>query len=188
MREHWPEYLSEFAGTGIMMTVGIGAIALLWGDASPLCTVRMPVGLHSLLTVILFAGGGTLVVLSPLGQRTGGHLNPAVTWAFWRKGRVQSADAVLYTVAQCLGALSGVGVFALIGGTFAKSVRLGLTVPGQGYSPAVAFAAEAATTFVLMFLVLYWVGNSRIASRTPYFAGALAVLLAFLEGPIWEPV
>ena len=49
------------------------------------------------------------------------------------------ADAIFYTVAQCLGALAGVGVFALIGGTFGKSIQLGLTVPGVGHSPMVAF-------------------------------------------------
>jgi aquaporin Z len=184
MRDHLPEYLSEFLGTAIMMTVGIGAIALMWGNGSPMRAVEMPVGLRRLLTGILFAGGGTLVVLSPLGQCSGGHLNPAVTWAFWWKGKVKPADAILYSVAQCLGALAGVGVFALIGGTFAKSVQLGLTVPGEGYSPVVAFVAEALITFLLMFLILYCVGNSRIAARTPYFAGALVALLVFLEAPI----
>jgi aquaporin Z len=184
MRDHLPEYLSELFGTAIMMMVGIGAIVLMWGDGSPLQALEIPVWLRRLVTGILFAGGGTLVVLSPLGQRSGGHLNPAVTWAFWRKGQVKSADAVLYSVAQTLGALAGVGVFVLVGGASAKSVHLGLTVPGEGYSPAVAFAAEAVTTFLLMFLILYCADNSRIAARTPYFAGALIALLVFLEAPI----
>ena len=184
MRNHLPEYLSEFLGTAIMMTVGIGAIALMWGDGSPIRAIEMPVGLRRLLTGILFAAAGTFVALSPLGQRSGGHLNPAVTWAFWRRGRVKLADAILYSVAQCLGALAGVGILVLIGNTFARSVQLGLTVPGNGYSPAVAFLAEAVTTFFLMFLILYCVGNSRIAARTPYLAGALVVVLVFLEAPI----
>ena len=75
MRDHWPEYLSEFLGTAIMMTVGIGAIVLMWGAGSPMRAVEMPVGLRRLLTGILFATGGTLVALSPLGQRSGAHLN-----------------------------------------------------------------------------------------------------------------
>src|SRR5580698_4385177 len=102
MRDHWPEYLSEFFGTAIMMTFGIGVIALLWADGSPMRTVAMPLALRRLLTGILFAGGATVVGLSPLGQRSGGHLNPAVTWAFWRKGRVKPVDAFAYTCAQCL--------------------------------------------------------------------------------------
>jgi Major intrinsic protein len=73
--------------------------------------------------------------LFPLGQRSGGDLNPTVTWAFWRKGKVKLADAILYTVAQCLGALAGVGVFVLMEGTSAKSVRLGVTSPGRILHP-----------------------------------------------------
>jgi aquaporin Z len=184
MRDHLPEYLAEFFGTAIMMTVGIGAIALMWGDGSPVRVVDMPDGLRRLLTGILFAAGGTLVALSPLGQRSGGHLNPAVTWAFWLKGKVKSADTIFYTVAQCLGAVAGVGVIALLGGAASKSVQLGLTVPGQGYSAAMAFVAEAVTTFLLIFLILYCAGNSRAASQTPYFAGALVALMVFLEAPI----
>ncbi len=184
MRDHLPEYLAEFFGTAIMMSVGIAAIALMWGDGSPMRAIDLPIGLRRLLTGILFAGGGTLVALSPLGQRSGGHLNPAVTWAFWRKGKVKLADAILYTVAQCLGALAGVGVFVLMEGTSAKSVRLGVTVPGEGYSTLVVFVSEAVITFAMMFLILYCVGNLRIAARTPYFAGALVALLVFLEAPI----
>ena len=52
MRDHLPEYLSEFFGTAIMMIVGIGAIALIWGDGSPMRAVEMPVGLRRLLTGI----------------------------------------------------------------------------------------------------------------------------------------
>ena len=48
--------------------------------------IEMPAGLRRLLTGILFASGATLVILSTLGQRSGGHLNSAVTWAFWRDG------------------------------------------------------------------------------------------------------
>jgi aquaporin Z len=69
-----------------MMTLGIGVIALMWGDGSPMRAIEMPAGLRRLLTGILFASGATLVILSTLGQRSGGHLNSAVTWAFWRGG------------------------------------------------------------------------------------------------------
>ncbi|MGD1097879.1 MAG: aquaporin [Bryobacteraceae bacterium] len=184
MRDHLPEYLAEFFGTAIMMMIGIGAIALMWGQGSPMRSIEMSDGIRRLLTGIMFAGGGTLVVLSPLGQRSGGHLNPAVTWAFWWKGQVKTPDAVLYSVAQCVGAIAGVGIIALVGGTFAKSVQLGLTVPGDGYSPLAAFVAEAGITFLLMFLILYCVNDSRVAAKTPYLAGALVALLVFLEAPV----
>jgi glycerol uptake facilitator-like aquaporin len=95
---------------------------------------------------------------------------------------VKPADAVLYTVAQCLGALAGVGVVASVGGAFAKRVQFGLTVPGEGYSPGAAFVAEAATSFVLM--ILYCVGNGQIAARTPYLTGALVGVMVFVEATL----
>jgi hypothetical protein len=47
---------------------------------------------------------------------------------------VKPADSIVYSVAQCSVALAGVGVFALIGRTVAKSVQRGLTVPGEASS------------------------------------------------------
>ena len=184
MRDHLPEYLSEFLGTAIMMMIGIGAVAFAWGQGSPMHSVEMSDGLRRLLTGTIFASGGTLVVLSPLGQRSGGHLNPAVTWAFWWKGQVPASDAIFYTIAQCLGATLGVCIVAFFGGTIADSVQLGLTTPGPGYPASIAFAAEAMITFLLMYLILHCVNNPKIASLTPYFAGILVAFLVFLEAPV----
>jgi aquaporin Z len=76
---HLAEYASEFFGTALMMAIGVGAITLMWSTGSPMREVIHSDGLRRLVTGIMFAGGATLVVLSPLGQRSGGHLNPAVT-------------------------------------------------------------------------------------------------------------
>ncbi|MDR3415607.1 MAG: aquaporin [Nevskia sp.] len=184
MKAHLPEYFAEFVGTAIMMAIGIGAVALMWGQGTPMRGLIPSDNLRRLLTGMMFAGGGTLVVLSPLGQRSGGHLNPAVTFAFWWKGQVPTADAVLYVVAQVLGAVLGVYIVATVGGTAARSIQLGLTLPGDGYSVAVALAAETLITFMLVFLILYCVSNQRFARRTPYLAGALVAFLVFVEAPV----
>jgi glycerol uptake facilitator-like aquaporin len=60
-------YLSEFIGTFVMMAIGISAIILnfgtqLMGEVIPSNSVRL------LLTGILFAGGATMVVYSPVGR------------------------------------------------------------------------------------------------------------------------
>jgi glycerol uptake facilitator-like aquaporin len=44
---------------------------------------------------MLFAGGATAVVYSPLGQQSGGHLNPAITLALWKAGKVPGRDSVI---------------------------------------------------------------------------------------------
>ena len=64
---------------------------------------RIPMGL---------AMGATAVatIYSRWGQRSGAHLNPAVTLTFWRLGKVQGRDAAFYVAAQFAGAVVGVGL------------------------------------------------------------------------------
>ena len=59
--------------------------------------------------VILGVGMGFVVagiVYSPWGKRSGAHINPSVTWAFFRLGKIKVWDAVFYTAAQFVGAYS----------------------------------------------------------------------------------
>jgi len=184
MKTHLPEYLAEFFGTAIMMSIGIGAVVLMWSQGSVMRDLIPSDAARRLVTGILFAGGGTAVVLSPLGQRSGGHLNPAMTLAFWWKGQMSTPDALAYGVAQVLGALLGIWIVATLGGEAAQSVRLGLTLPGEGYAPWVAFVAEMVITFMLVLLILWCVSNQRYAASTPYLAGVLIAFLVFVEAPI----
>ena len=105
MKQQLAAYLSEFAGTAIMMAIGVGAITLFWAPGSPVPRID-PERLRLLATGLIFAGGATLVVYSPLGKLSGAHLNPAVTCAFWRLGRINSRDAVAYAIAQTIGAVA----------------------------------------------------------------------------------
>ena len=182
--QHLPEYACEFFGTALMMAIGVGAITLMWSTGSPMRELIPSEGLRRLLTGLLFAGGATLVVLSPIGQRSGGHLNPAVTLAFWWKGQITMPDAVAYVVAQVLGAIVGVAVVAASASSAARSVQFGLTAPGDGFSVPLVFAAEMLMAFLLVFVILFCVNNQRFAPRTPYLAGLLVAFLVFVEAPV----
>jgi len=37
-----------------------------------------------------------VLILSPWGQRSGAHFNPATTLTFWRLGKVATADAAFF--------------------------------------------------------------------------------------------
>ncbi len=182
--EHLPEYLCEFAGTALMMLIGVGAITFIWSTGSPIISMIPNEGLRRLVTGCCFAGGATLVVLSPIGQRSGGHLNPAVTLAFWWKGQITTFDAWAYVLAQVLGAILGVAIVSTVAGAAAQSVQLGLTTPGEGYNVMVVFLAETVITFLLVFLIFFSVNNQRFAPHTPYLAGSLVAFLVFVEAPI----
>lgn len=104
MRRNFTAYTCEFAGTALMLFIGVSAIAFMRAPGSPVPAVDNG-ALRRLLTGIIFAGGGTAVVYSPLGQISGGHINPAVSLAFWRLGKVPSRDALACVLV--LGALAG---------------------------------------------------------------------------------
>lgn len=69
-------------------------------------------GTFLLLAAILLSGnwlviGATLGVLIYATQNiSGGQLNPAVSYALWMKGKINSAEFIVYSVAQLAGALS----------------------------------------------------------------------------------
>jgi hypothetical protein len=92
MRRNLSIYACELAGTAFMLFWGVSAVALMWGSGSPPPIVPVP-ALRPLITGLLFAGGATAVVYSPFGKRSGAHINPAVTLAFWRLGKIPTRDA-----------------------------------------------------------------------------------------------
>lgn len=184
MKLNWSEYLSEFFGTAIMMMIGIGAVVFMWSEGSMMTELIPSEPWRRLATGILFAGGGTAVVLSPLGQRSGGHLNPAMTFAFWLRGKITHTDAAMYALAQTLGAVLGVLVVGALASEAAATVNLGMTTPGAGYSATIALAAELIITFSLIFLVFWAVDRRSVARYTPYLAGVLIAVLVMIEAPV----
>lgn len=177
------EYAAEFTATFLLLLVGLSAVSVNFGDGSPIPSWIPNEAVRRLLTGILFAGGATAIVYSPLGQRSGGHLNPAVTLAFLRLGKMTRRSAAFYIVAQILGALVGAIAVRALWGSLAQSVNLGVTVPGVG-GPVAAFFAEIAITFGLVTLILRFVDRPMLMKYTAAAAGTLVALLVFVEAPV----
>jgi aquaporin Z len=183
MRRNLSAYACEFAGTALMLFIGVSAVAFMWAPGSPVPAIENGM-LRRLLTGIMFAGGATAVVYSPLGQISGGHINPAVTLAFWRLGKVPTRDAVIYGVVQFLGALVGAYAAGVAWGSLTTGVQYAVTVPGEGYTRAGALAAETFITFLLVFTIFVCVNKPRVAPRTGLIAGTLVALLVMIEAPV----
>jgi aquaporin Z len=131
--------------------------------------------------------GATVIalIISPWGKQSGGHINPAMTFAFYRLGKIRPWDALFYGVAQFSGATSGVALatFLLRGAPGDVTVRYAVTAPGV-YGAAVAFAAELAISFILMITVLLVTNHERFARYTPYFVGSLYAVNITFETPL----
>ena len=185
LASHWPEYLIEAAGLGIFMLLACAFGTLLGHPASPLVhAIPAPLARRALMGVAM---GLTAVglIYSPWGRRSGAHFNPATTLTFWRLGKVASADAVLYVLAQAIGGIAGVVLAAALLGSWlaAPDVRYVATLPGV-VGPLGAFLAEIAITFVLMSVVLGASNTAGLARLTGLFAGALVAIYITLEAPL----
>ena len=78
------KYLVEFIGTFFLVfTVGCTVIA-------PGAGALAPIAIGASLMVMIFAGGHV----------SGGHFNPAVTFAVWLRGRCDRKDVLPYWIAQ----------------------------------------------------------------------------------------
>jgi aquaporin Z len=185
LRRHWPEYLMEAWGLGMFM-VSAGLFAtLLWYPGSP-AAQAVPDGLLRRALMGLAMGLTAIgIIYSPFGQRSGAHINPAVTLTFWRLGKVATWDAVFYVGAQFLGGLLGVWlVVAVFGLAFANPpVSYVATVPGAE-GVWVALLAEALISFGLMSVVLFATNTPRLMRLTGVFAGVLVALYITLEAPV----
>jgi len=185
LRRHWPEYLIEAWALGTFM-VSAGVVStLLEFPGSPLHAALPNADLRRVL--IGFAMGLTAIALiySPWGQRSGAHMNPAVTLTFWRLGKVARWDALFYMLAQFAGGALGVLlVAAVLGGRFTTPpVSYAATLPGP-HGILAAFIAEFGISALLMWVVLRVSNDPRTARWTGVCAGILVALYISLEAPL----
>lgn len=83
----------------------------------------------------------------------GGHINPAVTFGLFLARKVSLVRAVMYMVAQCLGAICGVGLVKAFQRSYYTRYGGGANMLASGYSKGVGLAAEIIGTFVLVYTV-----------------------------------
>ena len=133
---------------------------------------------------MILAATGILVTLSPLGRRSGAHLNPSVSFAFWRRRHMHDADLAGYVIAQLLGAILGTIVARWLWGANATVLDLGATHPGHGISLIGAAAIEAGLTFMLIAGTLLAVSSPTTARFTPAVAWGLVAVLVWQGGSL----
>lgn len=180
---HWVEWLCELGGTATLVVGGLSAICLDFGVGSP---VRPAVPSHSLrllITGLLFAGTGSLVAVSPMGRRSGAHLNPAVTLGFWLRRHVHPHDLAGYMVFQCIGAFAGTAIVWVLWGNVARSIHLGVTQPGRGLNGWEAAGVEALMTGVLVESILLMVSSRQTARWTPLVLWVVIAVLVWQGAP-----
>lgn len=183
MRVPAPLLVAEFAGTALLIAVGVSIVIVDFGTGSPVLSLLPEAGVRRLLTGFGFGVVGALIAVSPIGKVSGAHINPVVTLAFWLKGTIGGRLALAYVAAQLAGAV--VGALPLLAwGRMGESVWFGATHPGTGFGPGAALLGEVATTTALVLGLFLFVGHGRLRPFTPLLFPALYAVMVYLEAPV----
>jgi len=124
------KYIAEFIGTFfLVLTVGCSVIP---GAAG----VIPAIAIGAVLMVMIFAGG----------HISGGHFNPAVTFAIFIRGRLELKDVIPYWLAQIAAGVVAAFVAVWLVGKDGTPLEI-TNIP-------VVFVAEFLFTFALAYVVL----------------------------------
>ncbi|KAH9671586.1 aquaporin PIP2-2 [Citrus sinensis] len=112
-------------------------------------------------------GGMIFVLVYCTAGISGGHINPAVTFGLFLARKVSLVRAVMYMVAQCLGAICGCGLVKAFQKSYYTRYGGGANELADGYSTGAGLGAEIIGTFVLVYTVFSATDPKRKA-RDPH--------------------
>nr|AOS51491.1 aquaporin PIP1-2-like protein [Calamus jenkinsianus] len=117
-------------------------------------------------------GGMIFVLVYCTAGISGGHINPAVTFGLFLARKVSLIRALLYMIAQCMGAICGVGLVKAFQKAYYNHYGGGANELSAGYSKGTGLAAEIIGTFVLVYTVFSATDPKRSArdSHIPVLA------------------
>uniref|UniRef100_A0A8C6PZE8 Major intrinsic protein of lens fiber a n=1 Tax=Nothobranchius furzeri TaxID=105023 RepID=A0A8C6PZE8_NOTFU len=166
----WRAVFAEFYGTMFFVFFGLGA-ALRWTT-----------GPQNVLHVAFCFGLAAATFIQSIGHISGGHINPAVTFAYLIGSQMSLFRAFFYIVAQCLGALAGAAVLYGVTPSNMKG-NLALNTLQPGISLGMATTIEIFLTLqlvVCVFAVTDERRNGRLGSAA--LAIGFSVLMGHLLG------
>jgi MIP family channel proteins len=170
--------IAEFVGTFALIFFGVGAIC---ADQYLRASGQSGFGL---LGVAFAYGLAYAIMVTAVGHISGGHLNPAVTIAFWVTKRLGTLQTLFYWVAQLLGALAGAYlVVAIVPEAVWRLVGLGTPALAPDFTRMHGMLLEGVMTFFLVFVFFATAVDVRGAfNKIAGFAIGLAVTMDTLVG------
>jgi len=172
---HWTEYFCEFLGTALLLFAGLTGIYLV-------SLVNVADVIKYFIIGLFFAIGLVIVVYSPIGKRSGGHVNPALTLAFWLNGLISGIDAVGYIVAQFAGAVLGAWFAFTI--FYWKNPVVALSLPGLDYPALLILIIEIIINFILVIAVFSFVSSGKSGRLTGIAVGMYIIVVTVLFAAI----
>ena len=183
-RRHWPHYLAEAAGLSFFMLGASIVTVQCRYQGAWMHKMMAPPFYHQVALGVLMGFVVAAIVYSPWGKKSGAHINPAVTLAFWRLGKIQTPDAIFYIMFQFVGGALAIQLMGLLLGESFRDVSVNYvaTVPGAE-GPKGAFIAEWIISFVLMMVLLWAINSKKREKLAGLFVALLIMFYLIAEEP-----
>lgn len=161
------KYISEFVGTLVLTLVACGVAAVTGGE---------------LVTTSLSFGFVIVAMAYSIGNVSGCHINPAVSFGLFIAGKMKLSELLKYVVAQVLGAIAGSGLLALCLGSTKVLGANGYGAVGQlATNVWIALLIEVILTFIFVTVILGVTDKKENASVSGVVIG-LTLTLVHLMG------
>jgi aquaporin Z len=164
--------VAEGLGTLLFVFLGAGSVVMSAASAAS----------PGLLVVALAHGLGMAVIVSATMSISGGHMNPAVTFALFLAGKIDGRSGGAYVIVQLLGGLGGaLLVKALLPVGPVNAALAGTPQLGPSVTLVQGIWIEALLTFFLVSAV-FGTAVSPDAPKIGGFGIGLAIFVAALVG------
>jgi aquaporin NIP len=164
------KYLSEFIGTFSLVFCGTGSVTINEITGGSVTTIGVAITFGLIVMAMVYS----------LGDISGAHLNPAVSFAFWTSQELTLPDFLKYTASQCTGTLVASGLLKYL---FPQSKYLGSTLPSGLDSQS--FILEIVLAFFLLFVIVrVSTGAKEKGMMAGMAIGSVGLLEAMFAGPV----
>ncbi|QHN78948.1 Aquaporin [Arachis hypogaea] len=163
--------IAEFIATLLFLYITVLTVIGYKSQSDPKAGGDMCGGV-GILGIAWAFGGMIFILVYCTAGISGGHINPAVTFGLFLARKVSLIRAILYMVAQCLGAICGVGLVKAFQTSLYVRYGGGANSLADGYSKGTGLGAEIIGTFVLVYTVFSATDPKRNArdSHVPVLA------------------
>jgi MIP family channel proteins len=166
---------AEFIATALFVFFGVGSVAVAAAGGG-IVAIALSFG----LAIALLAAGA--------GPISGGHLNPAVTFAMMITNRISAVKGLMYIAAQLVGGILGallLRVFIVEDVLAAIPGAGGLAVTEAMPSNLAAVGVEATITFALVWTVFATAVSPRGSGNlAPLYIGLAVVVIHLVAIPL----
>ncbi|XP_020259728.1 probable aquaporin PIP2-2 [Asparagus officinalis] len=164
--------IAEFIATLLFLYITVATVIGYKHQSDPAINADAACSGVGILGIAWAFGGMIFILVYCTAGISGGHINPAVTFGLFLARKVSLIRALLYMIAQCLGAICGVGLIKGFQKAYYDRYGGGANELADGYSKGTGLAAEIIGTFVLVYTVFSATDPKRSArdSHVPVLA------------------